>query len=585
MAISEPLEQTNEEANNDSGSRSGWMKIIVIGLVVFAGLAGGAAFLKARTPKKIEPRMTHVVARGDLQVTVIEQGTLESSENTEIKCGVRGNNTVIFVVESGTIAKKGQVLLRLDTLFIEEQINERSKYAHWSRSGAEQSKADVNRSKLAVDEYKEGRFKAELMTLEKDLAIAETQLRTAKNMLDHAEMMLERGYVSDSEVEDRRFRVTQSQLAVDAKKTDIDVLERFTKKIQIETLKGNLNSNQARHAADKERAFADAARRDRALAEFKLCVVRAPRDGLVIHPSAARWRNAPQIEEGVNVWKEQVLLLMPNLDKMQVKIGIHESMIDRVEIGREAVVTLTDRKLKAKVSSVSEVARPAGWWTGNVVKYDTIIKLPKVGKLKPGQSAEVEVILASYKNKVLLPVAAVLETEDGDFCWVTSANGEPEKRTLKLGDTNDVHVIVESGIEEGEEVILNPLSYVEDAQDEVIRPQESKKKKKTRRKRRNRKGKAKKRKDQKKGKGKKGKVRKKKGARKDAKKQSKKSAVTKKAAVKESEKKPEKKITEKKKSEPAAKPPPPGKKAAKKAAKVKVEPKSKPSGKKKAQKS
>ena len=34
----------------------------------------------------------HTVGRGDLSVTVVEQGGLESSENTEVKCRVRGKN-------------------------------------------------------------------------------------------------------------------------------------------------------------------------------------------------------------------------------------------------------------------------------------------------------------------------------------------------------------------------------------------------------------------------------------------------------------------------------------------------------------
>jgi len=55
--------------------------------------------------------------------------------------------------------------------------------------------ADVMK-KEAEKEYLEGRYVAELMTLEKDLVMAESRLRTAQNMLDHAEMMAERGYVS-----------------------------------------------------------------------------------------------------------------------------------------------------------------------------------------------------------------------------------------------------------------------------------------------------------------------------------------------------------------------------------------------------
>ena len=114
---------------------------------------------------------------------------------------------------------------------------------------------------------------------------------------------------------------------------------------------------------------------------------------------------------------------MPDLSQMQVKLGIHESVIDRVRPGLKAIVTLPDQTLEASVSKVASVTRPAGWWTGNVVKYDTEIKLPSDEGLKPGMSAEVEVILAEHEDVLLIAVAAVVETEEGDFCWVSALPG------------------------------------------------------------------------------------------------------------------------------------------------------------------
>ena len=172
-----------------------------------AVVASAAALIPgASSSREIGPKLTHTITRGDLIVTVTEQGILESSENTEIKCKVRGRSTVIWVIEGGTEVKPGDELVRLDTLVIEDAISERTKYAHWSRSAAERSKADVARAELAISEYLEGRYRSQLMTLEKDLAIAESNLRTAQNMLDHAEMMAERGYVSELEVEEQDVR-------------------------------------------------------------------------------------------------------------------------------------------------------------------------------------------------------------------------------------------------------------------------------------------------------------------------------------------------------------------------------------------
>lgn len=446
-----------------------WTKgLLAVGLVG-AAVVAITQLPAARSSRTTGPNLTYPISRGDLLVTVTEQGTLESSDNTEIKCKVRGQNTVTWVVESGTYVEPGDELLRLDTLFIEEQIAERTKYALWSRSAAERSKADFAAAELAVQEYRQGRFVAQLMTLQKDLAIAEANLRTSQNMLSHAQTMLDSGYVNELDVEERRFAVDRSKLAVENSKTQIEVLKNFTKKEQLETLNGNLAAMRATHEANVERAEADASRRDRALEELEYCVINAERSGMVIHPSAARWKDAPEVEEGASVHKDQILLLMPDLSKMQVKVGVHESVVARITPGLEARITLPDQTLAGEVSTVASVTSPAGWWTGNVVKYDTVIQLPSEQGLKPGMSAEVEIIIARHENVIMVPVAAVIETERGFLAWVRTHNGI-ERRSLQLGDSNDVFIVVKSGLEEGEKVVLNPLAFVDEAQNEVLKP-------------------------------------------------------------------------------------------------------------------
>jgi hypothetical protein len=189
-------------------------------------------------------------------------------------------------------------------------------------------------------------------------------------------------------------------------------------------------------------------------------VVKAEKSGMVIHPSAARWRNAPEIAEGATVHTDQVLLLMPDLSKMTVKVGIRESDVDRVKPGQAARVTLPDRTLTGEVSSVAAVTAPAGWWTANVAKYDTVIDLPSMEGLKPGMSAEVEVVVARHEDVLTIPVAAVVESEEGDFCWVKTAESA-QQRSLQLGDTDNVFTVVKDGLREGDEVVLNPLAFEE----------------------------------------------------------------------------------------------------------------------------
>jgi multidrug efflux pump subunit AcrA (membrane-fusion protein) len=459
-AGAEQLAHDKQMIARGRAARSVPLRSGVLAVVVLAGVVAAVVKISSVTSSEGDsPRMTYTIARGDLVVTVTSQGLVESSENTEIKCQVRGRNAVLWIVESGTTVKPGDSLVRIDSLFLQEQIDERTKYAHWSQSAADQSTANIARATLAVSEYEQGRYISEVMSQEKDLVVAEAALKTAENRLSHTRVMARSKYISELDVEEKTFAVQQAKLNVELNRTQLDVLKRFTKKEQSQTLSGELKAITATHKANAERATADASRRDRALDEVQHCVVKAPRGGLVIHPSAANWESGP-IAEGTRVYKDQIMLLMPDLSKMQVKVGINESVVDRVKVGQKASVKLADMTLEGTVSSVASITKPAGWWTANEVNYDTMISLPAGHGLRPGMSAETEVTIASYEDVLTIPVAAVVESGDSHFCWVQTAQG-PMRRPLKIGDSNGVFIVVDQGLAEGDEVILNPIAFGE----------------------------------------------------------------------------------------------------------------------------
>ena len=94
--------------------------------------------------------------------------------------------------------------------------------------------------------------------------------------------------------------------------------------------------------------------------------------------------------------------------------------------------------------------------------------------LKPGMSASVEVFLARHNNVLTIPVAAVVEQEGQFFCWVKTAESM-QRRRLDLGDSNDQFIVVNGGVKEGDEVVLNPRAVIQDAQIDALKPVTGKK--------------------------------------------------------------------------------------------------------------
>ena len=433
---------------------------LVIGLVAVGALVF-ALVPNIGSSQDSGPRLTHTVRRGDLIVTVVEQGTLQSAENTEIKCKVRDKDIPItWVIENGSKVKPGDVLVRLATMAYEDRLNMVSKWVHSSQANLARSTANVKRAQLAVSEYLEGRYRTQLMTLQTDLAIAESNLRTARNMLVHAETMAQRGYISELDLERSTIAVTQARLNLDVKQKEIDVLTEYTRAMELETLNGDLEVSKARHEANKAQVKNAKAQLILCQGDLENCVVRVQKSGTVIYPTGKPWEYVPEIEEGATIYMGQTMLLMPDLSHMQVKVGIRESFIDRMKPGLKARVSLPNRILEGEVSSVASVTGPAGWWNGNTVRYDTIVTLPSVPGLRPGMSAEVEIAIAQYADVLKIPVSAAVEAAQGDYCWVKTTEGA-KKCSLQLGDTNGSFTVVEAGLQEGDEVVLHPFAFEE----------------------------------------------------------------------------------------------------------------------------
>ena len=75
-----------------------------------------------------------------------------------------------------------------------------------------------------------------------------------------------------------------------------------------------------------------------------------------------------------------------------------------------------------------------------------------------------ELVIATYRDVLTIPVAAIVEVEDEHFCWVVKPTGT-ERCKLTLGDTNDVFTIVTAGLQVGDQVLLNPPQQSASPQD------------------------------------------------------------------------------------------------------------------------
>jgi multidrug efflux pump subunit AcrA (membrane-fusion protein) len=97
-------------------------------------------------------------------------------------------------------------------------------------------------------------------------------------------------------------------------------------------------------------------------------------------------------------------------------------------------------------------------------------------KLKPGLSAVCTIFTETKAEKVLaVPVQAILsplEKGGKPRCFVVTARGTTEPREVELGMKDEMYAEVKSGLQDGEEVVLNPRTLLSDKEKKATKEDE-----------------------------------------------------------------------------------------------------------------
>src|SRR5262249_20913432 len=133
-----------------------------------------------------------------------------------------------------------------------------------------------------------------------------------------------------------------------------------------------------------------------------------------------------------------------------------------------------ERSYQGTVRSVAVLPAQGGNYSSPDVKvYDAIVTIDEpVEQLRPGMTAVTEIHVDRLKDVLSVPVQAVVQIEHETWCYIEGLKGV-ERRAVTLGRTNDKFVQIVSGLEEGERVVLNPMSIAEgeESKERAISPE------------------------------------------------------------------------------------------------------------------
>lgn len=413
------------------------------------------------------------VSRGQFDHIVLEQGEIESSSNTEIICQVksRGGSTgtaILWVIDEGTRVEKGEKLVELDSSQLETELKQQKIIVSNAQAALSSAEATVKQATIARQEYLEGTYMTEEKAIESEIAVAEQELRKAQLNLSSTERMVAKGLVNSLQMKGDEFGVVNAQSVLDAAKGRLRVLQDLTREKMLVQFDSDINAARAAQEAARSTLLEEQEKLVDLEQQITACVIYAPSAGVVVHCNSysSRGGNAEFIvEPGAIVRERQAIIQLPDPNKMQVSAKINESRITLVHEGMPARIRVdaaAGMELLGRVKKVNRYAEPGSWFSSSIKEYACTIEIiDPSDAIRTGMTAEVQIFVEQQPDALQMPIQGIYEHFGDTFTLVRTPQGKFETRKIAIGATNDSMATIESGVEDGEMVVLNLRSHLD----------------------------------------------------------------------------------------------------------------------------
>ena len=467
-------------------------KLLVLIIVPAAFLV----FLWVSGKKSEDAQILSVKAiKNSFSVLVEAVGELDAERSTILFSQIRGDRgTIVFIVSDGTRVKKGDVLVRLDPTFFEEEVarltakvreweavvSANNQMLGWEKIQSEREikslEFDLRAARLDLVKLEKGEGPLELYRLEGSAQEAKKDWEEKKGYFADLKALEKRGYTNAIEIAQAEKKVSEAKKKYElakrqhesyrdyvlpslienaraqAKKADME-LEQFKKGTAFKIGKAMAALRKAQQSLESTGSSLKIAQ-----TELDRTVIRAPIPGIAVLPEAFRGGEKRKPRVGDIVWQNQPLVYLPDISEMVVKTQIREIDLHKVAAGKKVMVFVDaypDLKLTGDVQSIGVLAESRSESHTADKYFQVVVSVKeKDQRLRPGMTARVEIECAKVENALSIPIHAVFNEDGRSYCYVDTQTSY-EKREISIGAQSEDWAQVLAGLREGERVALS----------------------------------------------------------------------------------------------------------------------------------
>ena len=396
------------------------ISLLLITAIIWQVAPAASRWSQAQKSVSSERVRIATITRGDFVRDISVLGRVVAAVKPTVYSPADG--TISLEVEAGHEVKKGQILAKLDSPELTNQLFQQQAILEKLKSSLARQKIQAKKQQL-IDQ--------------KAVDLASVRLTTAKREKRRSDLGYEKNVINQIDFEKAQDDLENASLqykhAVQDAELNSESLNFEGKSISLDLQQQNL------YVAELQR-------------QVNGLTITSPVNGIVGNLST---------ENKTFLTKNQPILMVVDLSNFELEIDIPESYADDLAIGMAVDVSFEQQRFSARLVTISPEI------LNNQVTGRVRFNQQTPEKLRQNQRLSTQIILEHKSNVLQVKRGQFLDSSGGKFAYKVE-NGIAQKTPISIGARSLSHIELLSGLKENDKIIISNTDLFESAQQVLL---------------------------------------------------------------------------------------------------------------------
>jgi len=391
----------------------GIIAVLIISVIIFNRATGGekTEYLKVK------------IEKGKFEILVTTTGELQAENSEDITAPQKlrtsrhlrfGQIKIQDLIPEGTVVEEGEYVATLDRSDALNRLKDIEDELEKMQSSYIKTKLDTT---IQLRNLRDELINLEFAVEEKEIVLEQSifeppaTIRQAKIDLDKAQRAFEQAK--------KNYKLIVQQAEADMREADINLAKEQRSKDEMQSV----------------------------INQF---VIYAPSPGMVIYKK--EWGGKKrEVGSMISPWDLTVATL-PDLSSMISRTYVNEIDISKIKTGQEVRIGVDAFPEKEYTGTITDVANIGEQLPNTDAKvFEVVIQINESDPiLRPSMTTSNKIIIATFEDTLFVPIETIQSDDSIPFVYTTKG----AKQVVVLGPSNENEVIIEHGLEAGDEIYL-----------------------------------------------------------------------------------------------------------------------------------